>query len=115
MISVSTSLAHTENENVDQSIWDRDVLAGELMGLREYLSDDGIQIDLGLTQIYQNNFHGGLSTDSRRGRYSGSYDIEIGIEGGSFYILTEGSWTDTAGIDGVSDAVIFGARVQMVF
>jgi porin len=118
VISVSTGLAYTENENVDQSIWDRDVLAGDLMGLRKYLSDDVIQIDLGLTQIYQNNFHGGLSTDSRRGRYSGSYDIEIGIdaeklfgiEGSSFYILTEGNWTDTAGIDGASVGSVFGVN-----
>jgi len=113
-----TGLACAENENVNESIWNREVLAGDSMGLREYLGGSGISLDIGVTQIYQNNFNGGLSTDSRRGRYSGSYDIEIGIdaeklfglEGGSFYILAEGSWTDTTGIDAVSVGSVFGVN-----
>lgn len=118
MVSALTSLIYAGDENINESIWDREVLGGDLMGLREYLGDSGISVDIGLTQVYQNNFHGGLSTNSRKGRYSGSYDIEIGIdaetlfgiEGASFFILTEGSWTDATGVDGASVGSVFGVN-----
>ena len=60
----------------------------------------------GLTQIYQQNVHGGLSTSERDGRYAGSYDLEstldleslVGLENAGLYILVEGGWPEAGSI-----------------
>ncbi len=99
------ALVHAENT----PLLERDVLMGDMMGLRQYLSDSGIYIDTGLTNIYQSNVHGGLSTTDHSERFTGSYDIEINIdteklfgwEDGWFYILSEGSWND-----GINDEMV---------
>jgi porin len=82
----------------------------------DLLSNSGVEIDLGVTNIYQHNLRGGISTHRRAGRYSGSYDLELsanmqkllGAEGLNFYMLAEGSWPDTTGIDGTSVGSFFG-------
>ena len=64
------------------------------------LADSGIEVGIGVTNIYQQNVHGGISTHRRAGRFSGSYDAEItadmqklaGLKGGSLYIHGEGVW-----------------------
>lgn len=76
-------------------------------GLRDELAESGIEVGTGATQIYQHNARGGISTHRRAGRYSGSYDIELnvdfdklfGIEGGRLYMLTEGKWSKSQGIN----------------
>lgn len=86
------------------------------------LEDKGIDIDLGVTQIYQQNVHGGLSTHRRAGRFSGSYDVEVsadfdrllGIKGGSVHMLTEGSWPKSAGIDEPAVGSFFGVNGDAV-
>ena len=42
--------------------------------------DNGIDVEIGLTGIYQQNVRGGLSTHRRAGRNSGSYDVEISTD-----------------------------------
>ena len=82
----------------------------------DLLSNSGMEIGLGVTNIYQQNVHGGISTHRRAGRYSGSYDLELsanlqkllGAEGLHFYMLAEGSWPDTSGIDGTSVGSFLG-------
>lgn len=72
----------------------------------EELNQKGIYSDIGLTNTYQANVNGGLSTSDHNGRYTGSYDLEINvdlqrllqIENSSIYILIEGSWPDQEGI-----------------
>ncbi|GAH06916.1 unnamed protein product, partial [marine sediment metagenome] len=82
------------------------------------LAESGIELGLGVTQIYQQNVRGGISKHRRAGRYSGSYDLEIsadlrkllGIEGGSLYMLTEGKWSKSGGIDAPSVGSAFGVN-----
>ena len=89
-----------------------------LWELNDQLADSGIEIGFGVTNIYQANVKGGLSTHNKRGRYSGSYDLELtgdtqklfGIEGGSLYIHGEGWWSKSSGIDGASVGSVFGVN-----
>ena len=91
---------------------------GSLREVRDRLADQGIEIGLGVTNIYQTNVKGGLSTHNKRGRYSGSYDLELtadtqklfGIEGGSLYVHAEGWWPKSSGIDGASVGSVFGVN-----
>jgi len=90
-----------------------DVLCGS-----EDLTSAGIEINLGVTNIYQQNVRGGISRHRRAGRLSGSYDYEVladlrrllGFEDGVFYLHAEGGWPDTAGIDGPSVGSAFGVN-----
>lgn len=96
------------------SILQRDTLSKDWFGLGEELSEHGMSIDLGLTEVYQANMHGGKNTHRRTGRFAGSYDLELGLDmeeafglsGGSVYMLAEGSWSD--GIDEASVGSLFG-------
>lgn len=107
---ILSSAGISRGDDDHTSVWDRETLTNGFWGLNDRLSDDGIEFGLGLTNIYQQNVHGGMSTKRRQGRYSGSYDLEasadlqrlLGIEGGSLYMLTQGTWSrsdaDTASI-----------------
>jgi porin len=71
-----------------------------------------------VTQIYQQNTKGGISTHRRAGRYSGSYDVELqvdfekvfGVEGGHLYMLTEGKWSESAGINDPAIGSVFNVN-----
>jgi porin len=79
-----------------------DTMTGGWFGLGKSLADQGITVNLSLTQIYQENLRGGLSTHRQAGRYEGSYDLElnadleklVGLKGGRVYAHGEGSWSD---------------------
>ena len=98
--------------------WHNDTLTGGFGGLNDQLTDDGIEIGFGITNIYQANLKGGISTHNKRGRYSGSYDLELsvdaqkllGIEGSSLYVHGEGWWSKSGGIDGASIGSAFGVN-----
>jgi len=91
-------------------------LTGGLWGLEDELLMRGIDIELSITSIYQQNASGGLSTHKKAGRLSGSYDLELeadmgtmlGIEGGSLYVLGEGSWPKSGGINDGAVGSVFG-------
>lgn len=93
--------------NQNDSIWQRDTLTGHWFGLTDSLTEQGIDTATSVTQIYQQNTNGGISTHRRAGRYSGSYDVELeadfeklfGVTGGRLYMLTEGKWSKSAGIN----------------
>ena len=95
-----------------------DTLTGGFWGLNDRLADDGIEIGFGITNIYQSNVKGGLSTHNKRGRYSGSYDLQLtadtqkllGIEGGSLYVHGQGWWPKSGGIDAASIGSAFGVN-----
>lgn len=69
-----------------------------------------------LTQVYQQNMHGGLSTDSQSGRYAGSYDVEASVDmekilgwgNSTAYMLLEGGWPRDGSIDPASVGSCFG-------
>jgi porin len=89
------------------SIWQRESLTNGLFGLNDRLKEDGLEANFSVTQIYQQNTRGGISTHRRTGRFAGSYDFEInadceklfGVKGGRLYMLVEGKWSKTGGIN----------------
>ncbi len=89
------------------TFFERDILAGPGKFLnRTVLDPSGLTLGGGITNVYQQTARGGNSTHDGDGRFAGSYDIEIagdlqkllGIKGG-IYMLIEGSWPKTGGID----------------
>jgi len=113
-----------KSEQMEQavSVWNRETLTNGFWGLNDQLSDKGIEIGFGMTNIYQANVKGGLSTHNRKGRHVGRYDMELsadlekllGIEGGSFFIHGWGGWPDEEGIDGLSVGSYFGTNAVSV-
>ena len=114
MLLSLAGICYGEHDN----LWGRKTLTNGFFGLNDELADSGIELGLSATQIYQQNVRGGISTHRRAGRYSGSYDLELtadlekllGIEGGSLYMLTEGVWSKSAGIDAPSVGSAFGVN-----
>lgn len=106
------------SEWTDLPLSERETLTNDWFGLGAKLRDEGIEVALSLTQIYQINLHGGLSTHRRSGRYAGSYDLETlldmdtlaGLPGGSVYMLAEGSWSD--GLDPSSVGSLLGVNAD---
>ncbi|MCL2700814.1 MAG: carbohydrate porin [Phycisphaerae bacterium] len=102
----TASTATTSSET--PSIWERDRLMDGWFDCRDQASDKGLDVNLTVINVYQQNFHGGLSTHRKAGRYSGYYNLELMVDfdklkfipGGSVYALAGGSWSE--GIDGPS-------------
>ncbi len=105
-----------------ESLWQRETLTDGFWGLNDQLADSGIEVGFGITNVYQANVKGGTSTHSRRGRHSGSYDLELwtdlqnllGFETGSIYMLVEGGWPDAEGIDELSVGSYFGVNADAI-
>ena len=103
-------------------IWHRSSLSGGFCGLCPILQDSGLELCAGVTNIYHQNVHGGLSTHRRAGRYSGSYDVELtadlerilGIRDASLYVHVEGGWPDTRGIDAGSVGSALGVNFDTI-
>ena len=106
----------------NDSIWEQETLTSGFWGLNDQLADSGIEAGFGMTNVYQTNVKGGTSTHARRGRYSGSYDLELsadlqkllGFETGSIYLLVEGGWPDAEGIDALSVGSAFGVNADAI-
>jgi len=103
----------------NDDLWSRQNLSGGLFGAQENLEEQGIDIEFGITNIYQINLNGGTSTHRRKGRWSGSYDLELtadldhlfDIEGAGFFVHAEGSWS-RADLDESSIGSYFGANAD---
>lgn len=106
----------------ENDIWNRETLTNGFWGLNDQLSDKGIEVGFGMTNVYQANVKGGTSTHNRKGRHVGRYDMELsadlekllGIEGGSFFIHGWGGWPDEEGTDGLSVGSYFGTNAVSV-
>lgn len=100
---------------------ERDTLTNNWFGMGKKLSEKGLDFNLYVTQVGQQNLRGGLSTHRRAGEYAGRYDLEgqadldklVGWPGGKVYALARSGWSD--GIDRFSvgsltntDAVAIG-------
>ena len=111
-------ICHAEND----SIWEQETLTNGFWRLNDQLADRGIELGFGITSIYQANVKGGISTHARRGRHSGSYDLEmsadlqrlLGFESGSLFLHLEGGWPDTEGIDEPSIGSYFGVNADAI-
>ena len=103
----------------ESSLSERERLTGDWMGARDRLEGHGLTIDLGLTQVYQRNIHGGLAAGV--GNWAGSYDLEFGadmeklanLRGGQMYLLAEGAWTGGHGLDARAVGSLFGINDDM--
>lgn len=90
----------------------------DLSGFKDGLDESGIELGLGITNIYQQNVRGGLSKHRKAGRFSGSYDVELtadlyklaGLQNSSLYVHAEGVWSKSAGIDAPSVGSSFGVN-----
>jgi len=103
-------------------IWERETLTNGFWGLNDQLAESGIEFGFGITSVYQTNVHGGTSTNERRGRHLGRYDLEmsmdleklLGIKDGSFFVHGWGGWPDTEGINGHSVNSAWGINALAV-
>jgi len=110
--------ADSRGDEQYQAVRQQETATNFPLGLYDSLSEIGMELQLGVTNVYQQNVHGGLSTHRRAGRFSGSYDLELsadmeklaGIENGSVYVLTEGVWSKSAGIDEPAVGSFFGVN-----
>jgi len=86
-------------EEPEADLWQRDRCMGDLGGVRSKLEDAGVEFNLSMTNVFQQNAHGGVQTANAH-RVSGSYDLELTLDfealklwkGGTLYALAEGSW-----------------------
>ncbi|MDH4201947.1 MAG: carbohydrate porin [Phycisphaerae bacterium] len=109
--------AYAEHEHV----WQQESLTNGFWGLNEALEPTGIETAFSATSAYQRNIKGGLSTDSRKGEFAGSYDLEVTFDlqrmlemDGILFLHGEGGWTDSEGIDGVSVGSAFGVNADAI-
>lgn len=115
-LSVSAVVGHAEHGSQHE-----DVVRGTAHSTRaphgiEQFFGTGVTWGAGLTQVYQHNAHGGLSTESRSGRYAGSYDVQasadleriLGWSNSTAYLLLEGGWPRDGCIDPTAVGSYFG-------
>lgn len=115
-VSQSTSQPSETTQAGPASWADRATLTDDWFGLGRRLSDRGLTTAVGLTQVCQQNLHGGTSTHRHAGRYAGRYDVELDadleklatLRGGRVYALGRGGWSD--GLDESSVESLFGAN-----
>jgi len=97
-------------------------LVGICQAQEDVLADNGVEVGLGVTNVYQQNVRGGISKHRRAGRITGSYDIEcsadlqklLGFETGTLLLHLEGGWPNTEGIDVVSVGSAFGVNADAI-
>jgi len=108
---LSSSAALPESPN-DPNAWQTDNTScpvldsyndGRSALAEKVLEPAGLNIGLYLTNIYQQNTHGGLSTHHHGRSLNGSYELHIDgnldklakINDAGFFIMTEGSWNNS--------------------
>jgi porin len=95
-------------------------LTNGFFGLDQKLYDYGIELELGITRIYQQNTRGGISTHRQAGRHSGSYDLLIssdlqkllGLEAARLFVHAEGRWSKSGSINEPSVGSYFGVNAD---
>ena len=85
-----------DENTIHGSFFERSYLCGDWGGMRNTLVDNGINIDLGITQIFQYNLSGGREIGTR---FSGSGDLDnidtgkAGLwSGGNIFLHAETYW-----------------------
>lgn len=95
----TTATAEPSPEPCDLLTTDR--LTGDWFGARPWLGDRGIDFNMSLTSVYQQNFHGGAQTHNGH-RVTGGADYELTLDfeglglwkGGKIYTWVESGWND---------------------
>jgi len=117
LVSIGCLWADLPAETPD-SIFAAETLTQGYWGLNDILNNQGVDVSLSATSIYQQNVRGGLRTSDRSGRLTGSHDFEItldlerilGLTGASVYIHNEGGWPDAEGINEQSVGSFWGTN-----
>lgn len=107
-----------------RKFWDdlqkQETLTNNFFGLGDSLAEEGIEIELGVTRLYQQNVRGSISTHREGGRHSGSYDFILSadlqklldMEGARLFVHTEGRWSKSGSINGPSVGSAFGVNAD---
>ncbi len=98
-----------------ESIWEKESPTDGLFGLNDAMAPQGLEFGVSLTQIYQVNTRGGISTSRKANRYHSTYDLELtadldvfaDIPGAFVYAHAEGGGTQDAGINEYSVGSVF--------
>ncbi|HSV27349.1 MAG TPA: hypothetical protein VLH60_05600, partial [Sedimentisphaerales bacterium] len=103
--------------------------AGAEHEFHDRLAAKGIEASFTVIGLYQRNVKGGLSTNDRKGEFTGIYVPELWLDlqkllgiDGQFYIHGKGGWSDTKGIDaatvgsygGINDIAIGNRTLDVV-
>lgn len=106
-----------------EHVWEQDSLTDGFLGLNGALEPKGIEFSFSTTNIYQADVKGGSEPHRPKGRWSGSYDLEmtadlnrlLGMEGATLYMLSEGTWSresiDTTGVRS-PDGTVLGVNAD---
>lgn len=113
---LSAAPVAAQQADVHPTLGQRETLTDNWFGLGEQLARRGLSLGLGVTQVYQVNTLGGMSTHRRSGRYAGSYDLELeadletllGRPAGTVFAVAEGSWSD--GLNASSIGALYGVN-----
>jgi len=73
---IPAGLCRAEND----SIRERETLTEGFWEIDDELADKAIEVGFGITNVYQANVKGGTSTHNQKGRYTGSYDLELSAD-----------------------------------
>ncbi len=100
------------------SLLTTDRLTGDWFGTRPWLGERGIEFNMSLTSVYQQNFRGGVQTH-RGHRLTGSADYELTLDleglglwkGGRIYTWAESGWNEAID-DRVGD--LFGVNCDAI-
>jgi porin len=84
------------------NFWDRDSLTGNWFGLGKVLDEQGISVRFIVTEVFQADVHGGLSTHRKQGRESGKYDLKVSFDldkllhlpGAAVHVFSREHWSD---------------------
>ncbi|KPK84983.1 MAG: hypothetical protein AMJ81_04450 [Phycisphaerae bacterium SM23_33] len=95
------------------ALFERQTLTDDWLGFGKHLASAGVKIQLDLTQVYQVNLRGGISTHRHSGRYAGSYDLGLALDlekllnvaGAAIFAKAKGSWSDGLDASCVGSAV----------
>lgn len=86
-------------------------------GLNKKLEPLGLELGASLTNVYQINARGGISTHNHNGRFIGRYDLQLSADlkktlnlDGSIFLHAQGGWPDKEGIDESSIGSFFGTN-----
>lgn len=124
LLSISNSMQAKETIDEMWKFWNdlqkQETLTNGFFGLNDEIAQYGMELELGVTRLYQHNVRGGISTHRQGGRHSGSYDLEfstdlqkfLNIEDARLYVHAEGLWSHSESIDGPSVGSAFGVNAD---
>ncbi len=97
-----------------EGIWEQETLTNGFWGLNDQLADSGIELGFGITNVYQANVKGGTSTHNRRGRHSGSYELEMWVDFGEGALRYEHKYGHLVCVKCGKFEEIYGSKLEEI-